>query len=127
MTTKQCKYCGNDFTPQRSTALFCCDKCRSAYHQKQKKLTDDTTEINSPPPLKMQAMKQENDTLNEDQEFDKLTKILENMDVEGSLRVLHLRSWMEKCQKAITALIKPKNHSITLAKMLSTLNSARNY
>ena len=33
-TTKKCEYCGNEFTPIRKTAKYCCDACRSAFNKR---------------------------------------------------------------------------------------------
>ncbi len=84
MNNKTCLNCGESFTPKRSDAVCCSDKCRSAYNYKKKQRKNGIMDL---PQIDNIAQQQENDVI-----------------IEGVLDTQYLIAKCKECETKLEAI-----------------------
>jgi hypothetical protein len=128
MKTKQCERegCNEEFTPKRSTGRFCSDTCRTQNWLENNKV-ESRQDATSPPPLK-EVTSVANNKIDNPIDEDVNTE-MSMLEVERYMQLQFLGKWEEKCEYAVTALIKPNQYRVSIDKLmfgkdkLGTLNN----
>jgi len=115
MVSSKCLYCNKPFTPQRKTAKYCSDSCRTR-HWLARKTKVAVEEPPSQPPLR--GVVQNIDEPVNKTEQTKPTPDTSWEDYKRECQFNNLIDWNKGCQKAIKALERPSVHPESLFNLI---------